>query len=87
MTIECDMTLAQGQGPSAHISKISIRAIAPHCEGGSGLYFTQLLSMTQRCVMTLTQDQMSYLQGQGHSAHIPEIRLRAITLYCQIAWE
>ena len=29
-------------------------------------------------------DPRSYLQGQGHSAHIPKIRFRAINLYCQI---
>ena len=31
-------------------------------------------------------DPKSYLQGQGHIAHIPEIRIPAITLYCQIWW-
>ena len=43
----------QGQGHSAHITKIRVLAIIPHCQVGSGYNFTQLLSMTQGCVMTL----------------------------------
>ena len=27
-----------------------------------------------------------YLQGQGCSAHIPEVRIWVITLYCQVGW-
>ena len=44
----------QGQGHSAYIPKIPVRAITHHCQVGSGKYFTQLLSMTQGYVMTLT---------------------------------
>ena len=29
-------------------------------------------------------DQKSYLQGKGHGAHIPKIRVRVITPDCQI---
>ena len=29
-------------------------------------------------------DPRSYLQGQGHSAHIPKIRVRAITPHCHV---
>ena len=119
----------QGQGHSAHIPKIRVWSITPHCQLGSGLYFTQL-SMIQGCFMALTQahifnvksqcthiqnpcpdlnsslpcwiwiisytivlhdlrvchdlDRRSYLQGQGHSAHIPKICVRAITAHCQV---
>ena len=53
----------RGQGHTAaiiseHILEIRVRAITPHCHVGSG-YFTQLLSMTQGCVMTLTQGHIS----------------------------
>ena len=68
----------QGQGQSAHITKISVRVTTANCHVGSGYYFTQLLSMSQRCVKTLTQDH-AYLQGQGHSAHISKNYVRAIT--------
>ena len=44
----------QGQGHSTHIPKIRAWAITHNCQVGSG-YFTRLLSMTQGCVMTLTQ--------------------------------
>ena len=37
----------------------TVRAITPHCQVGSWWYFTQLLSMTQECVMTLTQGHIS----------------------------
>ena len=49
----------QGQGHSAHIPKIHVRAITPHCQVGSGYYFTQLLSLTQGCLMTLIQGHIS----------------------------
>ena len=29
-------------------------------------------------------DSRSYLQGQGHSAHIPKIRVRAVTPHCHV---
>ena len=29
-------------------------------------------------------DLRSYLEGQSHSAHIPEIRVQAITPHCQV---
>ena len=29
-------------------------------------------------------DPRSYLQGQGHSAHIPKIRVRTITPHCHV---
>ena len=70
------MSYLQGQGHSAHMPKICVRAITPHCQVGSE-YFTQLLSMTKGCVMTLTQ-------GRSNSAHIPKIHVRAITPHCQI---
>ena len=43
----------QGQGHSVHIPKIQVRAITPDCLVEYGYYFTQLLSMTQRYVITL----------------------------------
>ena len=45
----------KGQGHSAHIPKICAWAITPHCQVGSWYYFTQLLFITQRCVLTLNQ--------------------------------
>ena len=49
------------QGQSEHIVKIRVRAITLYCHIGSGQYFTQLLSMTQECVMTL---------GRGHTSYV-----------------
>ena len=49
----------QGQGHSVLIPKIRVRAITPHCQIGSGYYFTPLLSITQGCVMTLIQGHIS----------------------------
>ena len=57
----------QGRGHSAHILEIGVRAITPHCVVGSGLYFTQLLSMTQGCVMTLTQGHISEVKVTVHT--------------------
>ena len=58
-------------------SKINVRAITPHYHVGCWWYFTKLLSMTQGCVMTLTQ-------GQGHSAFMHKICVRAITPLCHV---
>ena len=49
----------QGQGNNAHIHKIRVQTITPHCQVGSGYHFTQLLSMTQWRVMTLVQGHIS----------------------------
>ena len=39
----------QGQGHSAHIAQIRVRAITPYYHYGFLKYFTQLLSMIQGC--------------------------------------
>ena len=57
----------QGQGHSAHIPKICVRVITPNCQVGSGLYFTQLLSMTQGRDMTLTQGHISQFKVTVHT--------------------
>ena len=54
------------QGHSEHIPKIRVRVITPHWQVGSG-YFTQLLSMTQGCVMTLTQGHISKVKVLLHT--------------------
>ena len=54
------------QGHSAHIPKIRVRAITPPCQVESEKYFTQLLSMTQGCVMALTPDHISKVKVTVH---------------------
>ena len=54
------------QGHSALIPKFRVRAISPHCHVGSG-YFTQLLSITQGCVITLTQGHTSKVKVTVHT--------------------
>ena len=61
----------EGQGHNAHMPKIRVPAISPHCHVGFGQYFTQLLSMILVCH---DLDPRSYLQGR--SAHMPKIRVR-----------
>ena len=61
----------RGQGHSAHIPKIRIWDKTPYCYVGSGNYFKQLLSMTQRKVCR-DLDRRSYLQCQGQSAYNPK---------------
>ena len=66
------MTLTKGHISNVKVTvhkipKICVRAITPHCHIGSWQYFTQLLSMTKVCH---DLDPRSYLQAQGHSAHI-----------------
>ena len=56
----------RGQGHSAYIMEICVRTITPHCLVGSG-YFTQLLSMDQRCVMTLAQGHISKIKVTGNT--------------------
>ena len=73
------------QGHSAHVPKILVRALTPYCHFGSGKYFTQLLSMFQGCVMTLTQGHISKAKV---TVHIPEIRGWAQTPYCNFrCWQ
>ena len=72
----------QGQGHSAHIPKIRVWAITPHCYGGSGSYFTQLLSMTQGCVMTLTQGHTFKVKVK--CTYTIKMCVRTITLHCRV---
>ena len=63
------MSYLQGQGQSVHIPKICVGAITYmyHCHVGSGYYFTQLLSMTQQCGMTLTNGHISKVKVIVHT--------------------
>ena len=56
-----------GQGHSAHIPQIYVRAKTPHCQVGSWYYFTHLLSMTEGCVRTLTQGHISEFMVTVHT--------------------
>ena len=60
-------TYLQGEDDSAHILKICVWAVTSHCQVWSGLYFTQLLSMTQGCVMTFTQGNISKAKVTVHT--------------------
>ena len=53
------------------ILKICVRAITPHCKLGSVLYLTHLLSMTQWCVMTLTQDHIVKVTVHTYPKFVP----------------
>ena len=64
----------QGQGHSAHIAKFIVGAITLYCHVVFGWYFTQLLSMTQGCVMTLTKD------------HIFKVKLGAVVAEWLSSW-
>ena len=61
----------QGQGHSAHIPEIGVRVITSH-----------LLSMTEGCVTTLTQGDISDVKVTEYK--YPKIRDRAITPYFQV---
>ena len=55
----------QGQGHNARIPKNFIRAVNVYCHVGFG-YFMQLLSIIQKCVMTLTQGHISKAKVTVH---------------------
>ena len=60
----------QGHGHGTDIAKIHVWTITPHYYVWSGKYFTQLLSMTQGCYMTLTQGHIFKFKVTVHMKEI-----------------
>ena len=56
----------QGQSHSTHKHKIYGRAITPYCHIKSVHYFSQLLAILQRCVMTFAQCLISKVKVTVH---------------------
>ena len=52
--------------------KICVWALTPHCHVGSRQCFTQLLSMAQGCVVTLTQGHISKFKVTEPTMYIPK---------------
>ena len=58
-----------------------VRALTSYCHVGLRQYSSQLLSITQGYVMTLTH---AYKQVTGHTAYLPKFHVRVITSYCHV---
>ena len=80
-TQRCVMTLNQGQCQSTHTQNL--------CPGKKSsvpcwswiLFHTIVVHDPKVCHDFKLR---SYLQGQGHSAHIPQVCVQAITPYCHV---